>query len=168
MPSENKELWLVAQRGSEASSDKEDDHTTDHTTELDAAHRAEAHARHQLLQATQMHAASAAVLEDLKNQLKDANLDPFERELIEEDVDHQTTDLARHMRRIDAWTAKVNTISAEISVREQKTTFGVFPRPRRVSSRRVLTPAGRQPRHRALRHGHHINLVHVPGTAVLS
>eukprot|EP01050_Picozoa_sp_SAG11_P007072 SAG11_NODE_576_length_8397_cov_13.729091_2_plen_81_part_00 len=73
MPSENKELLLVAQRGSEASSDKEDDYTTDHTTELDAAHRAEAHARHQLLQATQMHAASAAVLEDLKNQLKDAN-----------------------------------------------------------------------------------------------
>ena len=98
MPSENKDLLLVAQRGSEASSDKEDNNTT----ELDAAHRAEAHARHQLLQATQMHAASAAVLEDLKDQLKDANLDPFERELIEEDVDHQTTDLARHMRRIDA------------------------------------------------------------------
>ena len=82
MPSENKELLLVAQRGSEASSDKEDYNTT----ELDAAHRAEAHARHQLLQATQMHAASAAVLEDLKDQLKDANLDPFERELIEKVV----------------------------------------------------------------------------------
>ena len=116
MPSENTDLLLVAQRGSEASSDKEDNNTT----ELDAAHRAEAHARHQLLQATQMHATSAAVLEDLKDQLKDANLDPFERELIEEDVDHQTTDLARHMRRIDAWTAKLNTISAEISVRRAR------------------------------------------------
>ena len=116
MPSENKDLLLVAQRGSEASSDKEDNNTT----ELDAAHRADAHARHQLLQATQMHAASVAVLEDLKDQLKDANLDPFERELIEEDVDHQTTDLARHMRRIDAWTAKIDTISAEISVRRAR------------------------------------------------
>jgi len=69
MPSENKDLLLVAQRGSEASSDKEDYNTT----ELDAAHRAEAHARHQLLQATQMHAASAAALEDLMNH---ASLDP--------------------------------------------------------------------------------------------
>eukprot|EP01050_Picozoa_sp_SAG11_P019955 SAG11_NODE_3265_length_2569_cov_2.457490_2_plen_89_part_00 len=59
-------------------------------------------------------------MEDLKNQLKDAHLDPFERELIEEDVGHQTADLARHMRRIDAWTAKIDTISAEISVRRAR------------------------------------------------
>ena len=57
----------------------------------------------QIDQARVLHAKAAADLDDLRGQLEDQSLDPFERELIEEDVDHQTTDLARHMRRTDAW-----------------------------------------------------------------
>ena len=45
MPSENKELLLVAQRGSEASSDKENEDHYDNTTKLDAAVRESAEAR---------------------------------------------------------------------------------------------------------------------------
>ena len=43
MPSENKDLLLVAQRGSEASNDKEEE-LQDYTTKLEEVVRAEKHA----------------------------------------------------------------------------------------------------------------------------
>jgi len=52
--------------------------------------------------------------------LNDPNLDPFERELLEEDLDHLTSELARHGRRAEAWESKSTTISAEISVRRAR------------------------------------------------
>ena len=115
MPSENKELLLVAQRGSEASSDKENEDHHDNTTKLDMAVRALAHARTQFDQARVLHAKAASDLDELRDQLNDPNLDPFERELLEEDLDHLTSELARHGRRAEAWESKSTTISAEIS-----------------------------------------------------
>eukprot|EP01050_Picozoa_sp_SAG11_P006088 SAG11_NODE_459_length_9261_cov_7.747463_3_plen_69_part_00 len=62
MPSENKELLLVAQRGSEASSDKENEDHHDNTTKLDTAVRALAHAQTQFDQARVLHAKAASDL----------------------------------------------------------------------------------------------------------
>eukprot|EP01050_Picozoa_sp_SAG11_P020069 SAG11_NODE_3318_length_2525_cov_4.934460_2_plen_450_part_00 len=115
MPSENKELLLVAQRGSEASSDKENEDHHDNTTKLDTAVRALAHAQTQFDQARVLHAKAASDLDELRDQLNDPSLDPFERELLEEDMDHLTSELARHGRRAEAWESKSTTISAEIS-----------------------------------------------------
>ena len=93
MPSENKELLLVAQRGSEASSDKENEDHYDNTTKLDAAVRALTHAQTQIDQARTLHAKTASDLDDLRSQLGGPSLDPFERELLEEDLDHLTSEL---------------------------------------------------------------------------
>ena len=120
MPSENKELLLVAQRGSEASSDKENEDHHDNTTKLDMAVRALAHARTQFDQARVLHAKAASDLDELRDQLNDPNLDPFERELLEEDLDHLTSELARQGRRAEAWESKSTIISAEISVRRAR------------------------------------------------
>ena len=120
MPSENKELLLVAQRGSEASSDKENEDHYDNTTKLDAAVRALTHAQTQIDQARVLHAKTASDLEELRGQLDDPSLDSFERELLEEDLDHLTSELARHGRRAEAWESKSTAISAEISDRRAR------------------------------------------------
>ena len=120
MPSENKELLLVAQRGSEASSDKENEDHYDNNTKLDAAVRALTHAQTQIDQARALHAKTASDLDDLRSQLGGPSLDPFERELLEEDLDHLTSELARHGRRAKVWESKSTAISAEISVRRAR------------------------------------------------
>eukprot|EP01050_Picozoa_sp_SAG11_P013907 SAG11_NODE_1661_length_4497_cov_5.237608_7_plen_172_part_00 len=111
---------MVAQRGSEASSDKENEDHHDNTTKLDTAVRALAHAQTQFDQARVLHAKAASDLDELRDQLNDPNLDPFERELLEEDLDHLTSELARHGRRAEAWESKSTTISAEISNRRAR------------------------------------------------
>eukprot|EP01050_Picozoa_sp_SAG11_P013598 SAG11_NODE_1600_length_4608_cov_3.690397_3_plen_190_part_00 len=118
--SENKELLLVAQRGSEASCDEESKNHNDHITELEAAVRALTHAQAQIDQARVLHARAAADMDELRGQLEDPSLDPFERELLEEDFDHLTSELARHGRRAEAWESKSNTISAEMSDRRAR------------------------------------------------
>ena len=120
MPSESKDLLLVAQRGSEASCDEESKNHDDNTTELEAAVRALTHAQAQIDQARVLHAKAAADLDDLRGQLEDQSLDPFERELLEEDFNHLTSELARLGRRAEVWESKSNTISAEISVRRAR------------------------------------------------
>eukprot|EP01050_Picozoa_sp_SAG11_P004042 SAG11_NODE_247_length_11679_cov_6.170898_9_plen_142_part_00 len=76
--------------------------------------RAEKHAMSQLDHARQMHDATKSNLNTLTLQLQDPGLDPFERELMEEDVESATADMVRHARRIDAWEAKATTYSVEI------------------------------------------------------
>ena len=120
MPSVNEELLLVAQRGSEASSDKENEDHYDNTTKLDATVRALTHAQTQIDQARALHAKTASDLDDLRSQLGGPSLDPFERELLEEDLDHLTSELARHGRRAKVWESKSIAISAEISVRRAR------------------------------------------------
>ena len=120
MPSESKDLLLVAQRGSEASCDEESKNHDDNTTELEAAVRALTHAQAQIDQARVLHAKAAADLDDLRGQLEDQSLDPFERELLEEDFNHLTSELARLGRRAEVWESKSNAISAEISVRRAR------------------------------------------------
>ena len=78
MPSENKKLMLVAQRGSEASSDKENEDHYDNITKLDAAVRALTHAQTQIDQARVLHAKTASDLEELRGQLPRTSTEQFE------------------------------------------------------------------------------------------
>ena len=106
MPSENKDLLLVAQRGSEASHDEESKNHDDNTIELEAAVRALTHAQAQIDQARVLHAKAAADLDDLRGQLEDQSLDPFERELLEEDFNHLETESSQKESKV-TWTTTV-------------------------------------------------------------